>query len=222
MARMRLRDRPRFDPAGRFYVDSVTAVHVPLWWPDAGWNLDGGDDDTEGAQFWEAAECDHCDRVHVSHCGSSIECPGPEPGSVYKDHEPLDLSDRVSGPMMNGYWPLPGERELDAEDAARALVDLPLCVVKVGEVYGLALTGGGMDLSWEIAEAYLRVGYRVPAAIELPGMADRGCSKRDRAIVRQVRESYGILADWCRGRASRLRSLVKDAREREAARRVKP
>ena len=52
----------------------------------------------------------------------------------------------------------------DEKEAAKALVDLPLCIVYLieEEAYFLALTGGGMDLTWQICEAYMRLGYLPP------------------------------------------------------------
>lgn len=74
----------------------------------------------------------------------------------------------AEGPMMNYFWPVHNRGNL--EEMAVSIADLPLCVVEFedsGEI-GLALTGGGMDLSWEIAEAYIRLGYRPPVSLDLP------------------------------------------------------
>jgi hypothetical protein len=102
---------------------------------------------------------------------------------------------------MNYFYPLPDESRyggaLDKYDA-QAIINLPLCLVNLetGE-YGLALTGGGMDLSWEICEAYIRLGYLPPFHFcDLPRMAGRGTSARDRAIIRGCKRSCDITIGW--------------------------
>jgi hypothetical protein len=130
-----------------------------------------------------------------------------------------DSEEMPEGPMMNSYWPL-GQR-VDPQEAARDIRNLPLCVVEFGEAmqdrgapgYALALTGGGTDLSWEIAEAYIRLGYLPPVALGLPAMSGRadrseyGNMERDRRIIRACRASVeGILARMAR-KAERLADL---------------
>ncbi len=79
-------------------------------------------------------------------------------------------------PMMNYYYPLPDN--VDTSKAREALQGLPLTLVYFNETendesfYALALTGGGMDLSWEICEAFIRLGYYPPLQYcGLPRMA---------------------------------------------------
>lgn len=95
------------------------------------------------------------------------------------------------GPMMSYYYPLEDTLR-DMTEAAKCLVDLPLCVVHFNEsdTYGLALTGGGMDLSWEICEAFMRLGYLPPVHFcRLPAMAGRGVSPRDKWIISGCRRA---------------------------------
>ena len=78
------------------------------------------------------------------------------------------------GPMMNFFYPLPS----GAHDPA-ALAYLPVCLVTLNDEPGLALTGGGMDLSWEICEAYMRLGYLPPVHFaDLPHMAGKRLDAR--------------------------------------------
>lgn len=94
-----------------------------------------------------------------------------------------DRCDQAEGPMMNSFYLLErggfGGRDVDITAWARELDGLPLCAVELDGDYGLALTGGGMDLSWEIAEAHLRLGYRVPTWVDLPAMAQGGRLGKD-------------------------------------------
>jgi len=69
-------------------------------------------------------------------------------------------------PVMSYYCPLPNLR-MSAEQAQAAIEDTNCAVVNVKDEYGdwetvLALAGGGMDLSWDICEAYMLLGYLPP------------------------------------------------------------
>lgn len=99
----------------------------------------------------------------------------------------------VDGPMMNYYYPLAGDGP-GKEELAHRIIDLPLCVVHFDDdTFALALTGGGMDLSWEICEAFMLCGYLPPVHFcDLPVMGGRGTSSRDRWIIAGCRRSLQI------------------------------
>lgn len=76
------------------------------------------------------------------------------------------------GPMMNYYWPLGHSlREIATcaplVEVAWKVRSLNLAVVEFNDFYALALTGGGMDLSWEIAYGYVQLGYMPPLGLSL-------------------------------------------------------
>lgn len=88
--------------------------------------------------------------------------------------------DEIEGPVMNYYYPLPAFSK-DEAAAALAIADLPLCLVEFEDglpwgadyAYALALTGGGMNLAWQIQEAHLRLGYLAPEhATQFPWKRD--------------------------------------------------
>lgn len=99
------------------------------------------------------------------------------------------------GPMMNYFYPC---EVPDPVEAALTLArhHLPLCVVETQAGVGLALTGGGMDLSWEICEAYMRLGYVPPSGIELPRMAGKQANETNLDIVAAMRRSYEAQRDY--------------------------
>jgi len=129
------------------------------------------------------------------------------------------LFEECQGPMMNSVTELPptwGSRpyqKFDSiEEAAAHLYDLPLCIVEFfGEKlfeYGLALTGGGMDFSWEVCEAYIRLGHLPPTHFaRLPDMANRGNSERDRKIIAACKMSF-------RGQRDRAEQGLRDLEAR--------
>lgn len=122
---------------------------------------------TEEWEYVEAVYCETCEKAVLCHGYTECEDCGSELPA--------------EGPMMMYYYPLP---EALSDEQIEALVDEPLCYVRVGDTHGLALTGGGMDLSWEICEAFIKIGYFPPVHFcNLPRMAGRGESERDKEII---------------------------------------
>lgn len=115
-------------------------------------------------------------------------------------------------PMMNHAYPI---EDGDAErmQAILAVRSLPVVVVEYQDRPVLALSGGGMDLSWEICESYMRLGYLPPVsfAASLPAMADRAekapdvsAQARDLWILQGAEESCRILEERSRSRRERV------------------
>lgn len=167
--------------------------------------------DEERATFLEAVDCHACGKCTVRSIYGS-ECP-----KCQADGDPPE------GPMMNYFYPLGYEVSDDeARRIAWRIRRLPLCMVRIGDVWGMALTGGGMNLSWEICEAFMRVGLLPPVHFTPAAMCGRGASARDRWIVRGYRRSCRVLAGWVKRRAAEARDAlafgVKYEAEREARR----
>lgn len=112
--------------------------------------------------------------------------------------------DSAEGPMMNYSYDLRTtvysdsygyKRGRDPIEVAAKMLGLPMCVVDIDDDLHLALTGGGMDLSWEINEAYVRLGHLPPVAFDLPGMAGRGESEADQLIINAALTARRELAE---------------------------
>lgn len=173
--------------------------------PAYGFEHDGNE--VTSWEYWEAAKCEDCGRIFVNGVDEDgterIEDGGEPHGEEEEEcHGPVP---EVEGPMMSYFLPLPSgfgpaSRTSDVEDAARRLVDLPLCMVRIGEEYGLALTGGGMDLSWEICEAYMRLGFLPPVhyARDLPRMADKRLTERVAWVLDGCQRSAHVAAHWAK------------------------
>lgn len=167
---------------------------------------------TEGyGDTWEYTEACHCD-----------ECQAVVVGGREGDrHRDLDSDSTChgnlsgEGPMMNYWYPCAID---DESEAARVLVDLPVCVVRVNGQTGIALTGGGMDLSWEICEAFMLLGHLPPIHFcDLPGMAGKDVdSPQNRWIVAGCLKSCNVAAQWARGRADRLKETIHNCRQYRA------
>jgi ribosomal protein L7/L12 len=94
--------------------------------------------------------------------------------------EASEAGDADWEPMMNFAYALDCQPPNDWKTKVNCCT-----VVEIDEKYYLALTGGGMDFSWEICESYMRLGYLPPAHFAaLPRMAGRGESELDKWILR--------------------------------------
>lgn len=167
-------------------------------------NYDWSNGYGEQWESYEARACENCGAVVVNARDGGRHC------DLDRETECGGHCGSAEGPMMNYFYPLPTYRGAASEDAKK-LAHLPLCIVEFlgddvedDERYGLALTGGGMDLSWEICEAFMRLGYLPPVhfAGQLPEMAGRGTSKRDRWIIAGCQRSLRSTKEFV-GRALR-------------------
>lgn len=155
-------------------------------------------------QYWEA-------------CASEPDYQDVKPGVlVYPDDQ--DKVDRLheycEGPMMNSVTELPESwgnqyRPFDSvSEAAAQLYDLPVCIVEFFERsmdYGLALTGGGMDLSWELCLAYIRLGHTPPLKFcDLPRMAGMDFSAPENKIVIEACKKS------CKAHTGQINRLLSD------------
>lgn len=73
-------------------------------------------------------------------------------------------------PMMNFVWPVTVVGS--AEELQVDLLGSPVVLVEINDNLYFALSGGGMDFSWELAEAYIAAGQYPPVDLcYLPNMA---------------------------------------------------
>lgn len=126
-------------------------------------------------------------------------------------------------PMMNYMYPLPNSFERDMEKNFGRLwrshikgvlnTTTVIYFYESGE-YFLALTGGGMDLSWEICESYINLGYLPPVHFcNLPRLAGKDMtSRRNRRIVRACIRSVKLAGKWAKQREKHLKGLLKEER----------
>lgn len=202
-------------------VDALESapVNVDGWGEDYGLPLDF-DGTGKGFRFWETAECADCGAVIVRECGGGEERHSDlDPDAEHEGEACRGYIPPTEGPMMN-YW-YPVRLRCSPEDAARKIAHLPLCVVEVEGQTGLALTGGGMDLSWEICAAFVALGFYPPTHFaKLPAMGGRGASASDRRLIRACEESFRIAASWAQNGIEDLKRLRKRAREYAAERKA--
>lgn len=171
----------------------------------------------EAWESFEAAKCDECGKIVFGSSGT--EDRHRDLDSLVECDANVHLGD---GPMMSYYYPVPDHRSMSIEDMAKAIIHLPLCIVHfpAEEKLALALTGGGMDLSWEICEAHMRIGFLPP--LHFCGLQDmcRDWDTRTAWIVAGCRESYRVSARRSMSGQRGLRQLTLGMKQRSAARPV--
>lgn len=110
----------------------------------------------------------------------------------------------VEGPMMNYWYPVDIISEDNAAEAAFILRDLPLVVVMVDDEWGIALSGGGMDLSWEICTAFVLLGMLPPVHFsDLPRESD-SLSPVRQYVLRAMLRSLEVMTNWQASSIDRL------------------
>jgi hypothetical protein len=171
------------------------------------------------AEKWECYEAATCEK-----CNKPVMVSGEQRHNEVEDTE-CDGYIVGEGPMMNYYYPLP-DFKMDVTEAAKKIVHLPLCIVQFTdtEEYALALTGGGMDLSWEICSAYMELGYWPPTHFRLPGFIPGMGPKGAMRVIKGMRESIKIRRNWLDSddanldtAEKRVIEVVKDRKKREKA-----
>ena len=177
------------------------------------------------AEAWECMETAEC-----SECGQDIVFSIGEEQHRYIDQDSHCLGGvSCSGPMMNYYYPISADKY--SLENAKALADLPVCLVWFLEdnhhdgKAGLALTGGGQDLSWEICEAYMILGYLPPIHFtDLPDMAGLRMTRRVRRILSACQESLRVKRIRITTRYMKVRQLretiKKNTRSAKGNRRI--
>jgi ribosomal protein L32 len=194
----------------RLNCDAIDCTPITIDWSET------MGEDMEGWRAFEAFTCDECGRTVVASSLGECECKDLLP-TIYIANESGDGSDgevdnecdatiNAEGPMMNYWYPVKLD---DCEEAALKIAHLPLCVVEFEDgTTGLALTGGGMNLSWEICEAFVALGYWPPLHFcDLPKMAGRGKSEKDQLLIADCMESCSIAEGWAARKRERLQEL---------------
>lgn len=163
-------------------------------------------------RYYEAFECEDFEDFTLISDNGWVSTAFDAEGARVEDEDFSEVDPYMhgsEGPVMSHMWPIEDGR-IDPIDAAYALRDLPVCVIadEDGDVVGLALTGGGMDLSWELAGAYVALGFKPPLALlDLPKYAgSHPLPQWKRDVILAYRESV----DWWQSRVQRAHEHIVD------------
>lgn len=208
--------RKRYPQVKDLHSDALYAGSVNIDWRER------LGEDSDGWTSYEANECDKCGAIVVLTVGQGDEKHADcvDAGESARDTDCDGWIGLAEGPMMNYFYPLPScDDDRHSASEAELLADLPLCLVEFkDDGWALALTGGGMDLSWEICEAFMRLGYLPPLkyCADLPDMA--GDTYQRRAyVLRGAQRSLQIAGLWAKSGAARVKDLRRRLKAREKA-----
>jgi hypothetical protein len=193
-------------PVERLYVGALHTTPIERDWSE-------GYADTW--ESFEAPSCPECDEYCRYDRGRyAWVCPSDPQDCDNGDGEVDPFDGGAEGPMMNYAYPLEDLGVAsDEHDAADRIRDLPLCLVSFNEGgHALALTGGGMDLSWEICEAFTRLGFLPPLHFcDLPGMAGYPRNDGQRYVIEACKRSATAAQDQARSILERLEATYPPA-----------
>lgn len=187
------------------YGEYVDATPRDVDWSD----LDIGD-----VQAYAADVCDACGQIVVNSGGEEQH----QHIEIDEDAINEDCEGYISEawPAMNYAYPIDTGRVGGIVEAAKLLYDLPVCLVEWDGEEWLALTGGGMDLTWEICESYMRLGYLPPAHFaDLPMYSGKTLTARNRWIVGGVRATLQLRAKRARWDIDKLNRVVDYMKEQK-------
>jgi hypothetical protein len=198
-------------PVEELYADSVNVQPVNRDW-SAGY-----------AEQWDwirvprcsvcGAACAEDDTEIATDVGGRItvgrDCC-PDPTCARFGEEAVQWED--NGPMMDYSYELPakcrGTREPWTRADASKIAHLPLVIVYFNgdpADAALALSGGGMDLSWEICQAFMRLGFLPPAHFaSLPKMAGMPETDVHRWLIGGCKRSLECQRGWADSALARL------------------
>ena len=166
---------------------------------------------------------------------SDLKYRGYETDELEDDDELNELFEQVGWedspdellPMMNFAYKLPSRVNLmpsgDLESSQARLVEHggSVTLVTIHDEPYIALTGGGMDLSWDICGAYVLLGFLPPLHFcDLPHFAGLKLTKGNRAILDACLVSAEIAAQWANRAKERLEEYKIELEEKEKAWRV--
>jgi hypothetical protein len=119
-------------------------------------------------------------------------------------------------PMMNYIYPLPDLKH--EPETAQELIEDTNCVIvlikdpddEYPQTPYMALSGGGMDKSWDICEAYMLLGYLPPVHFcRLPACAGMKLNEKNKWILAGCRKSCEVQKNWANNMLRDLEHVEK-------------
>lgn len=162
---------------------------------------------------WDEATCPRCRQDAVSY---------------YPDFDDSDYPEVMYNAAWPTFAPYP-KRAFDEEDAALLnRANVSMCLVNLldeedddsGQI--LALTGCGMDFSWDIAASYCVLGMLPPATLSLPEFAGMTLTKDVKFILAALEKSVQFELNAAKSslqRVQELRGRIRGAPQRLARQR---
>jgi len=176
--------------------DTINVVPIDIDWRER------LGEDCEGWQSFDHDECSECGEVLVGSWGE-------------QKHSDADYESDCEGylnfsePMMNCYYPLPNADHLEPDDVKK--IDGPVVLIQFEDGdWALALSGGGMDLSWDICKAFVDLGFLPPTHFaDLPEFAGDKWTEGKALVVCAMGRSLEIAELWLQRKQRHLEYIEK-------------
>ncbi len=148
---------------------------------------------------------------------------GSDTDSQYEERlteqaEEVWQTDEFGHPMMNYYYPFHLRYGADPSELQMKMFieGGSTCLVMFEEEPVIVLTGGGMDLSWDICLAYILCGNFPPVRFcDLPDFAGQKSSETNLLIIAACQESCQGLKERAERAGSRLDAILAALEEKE-------
>lgn len=125
-------------------------------------------------------------------------------------------------PMMNYYYPLPKDFKPWDNIKKDLSPNTTLIYFTDEDKYAIALTGGGMNLTWNIAESYINLGYLPPLDYcDLPRMAGMRMKPKSKKIIFACRRTLDVTKNRAVLHESKLNEVEAWLKEGGAIKKVK-
>lgn len=128
-----------------------------------------------------------------------------------------EMENEEFAPMMNYFYPIPGfdDKKLGDDEIKGALSDagsVTLIEKLDSGDKGLALTGGGMDLSWDICAGYINLGFLPPAHLcrNLPRFGGATLTEGNKRVIEGCRRSLNVSTGWNESGLAKLDEIERD------------
>lgn len=190
---------------GNLYADEIDSTSIRVDWSET------IGEDCEGWRAYEVQKCDECGEYVCS--GGRL---GEDRHCDIEDESECDGYLNFDGPLMNYFYPCDFRRVGGIEAAAEAIKDTACVAVELRDgSTGFALAGGGMDLTWDIASAYVVCGQLPPVAFtRLPRFADAKMTTHKRRIIAACIKSNQVMINRAKNNKRDLMQLRKIIGER--------
>jgi hypothetical protein len=160
----------------------------------------------------------YCDTVHNKAQDFNFGIGYTETWEIPLNLTESEQENEEYAPMMNYLYPLPDEFTRDMENRfgedwqtkiKNKLNNMTVVYLIDQETYFLALTGGGMDMSWQICETYINLGYLPPLTYcDLPNMAGTNYnSAKTKRIIKACKRSAQVAIIQAKSTLRTLKSL---------------
>jgi hypothetical protein len=188
---------PRCPYCGELLADGETSINVT--------GTEHADDplaEEIGLTFWLTVPEGYCRSKDCSFFNQ-------KPSEEYTEHFPI----------YNERYGLPTTKRYGTEEADE-LHSVSLTIVAFGEngwgdvKHYLALTGAGMDFTWDIAEAYMLLGFLPPVIFcDLPRMAGYGKSELHQWVIAGCKRALSMECESLMRTIARLNAFNEEGKE---------